>query len=72
MGTDPKPMDAACHRQPERPIGKTDSDTVILAVPYSLEVQRWMHRVGLYLSVVPVREGLNVSRQCIETPSKAL
>ena len=70
MRTDPEPMDTAGHRQSERPVGKANADAVVSAAPYSLEVQRRVCWVRLYLRIVPVREGLNVSGQCVETLPK--
>jgi hypothetical protein len=55
-------MDAVRYREPECSVVKPNSDAVILAVSNCLEVQRWVRRIGLELSVVPVREGLNVRR----------
>ena len=61
MRADSEPMDAARYRQPERPVIKANSDAVILAASYSLEMQRWVRRISFELKVVPTREGLNVS-----------
>ena len=60
MRANPEPMDAVWYREPECPVVEANSDAVILAVSNRLEVQRWVRRIGLDLSVVPVREGLNV------------
>ena len=60
MCTNPEPMDAVWYREAECPVVEANSDAVILAVSNCFEVQRWMRRIGLKLSVVPVCEGLNV------------
>ena len=39
MRADPEPMDATRYWQPERPVIKANSDAVILAVSYGLEMQ---------------------------------
>jgi len=65
-------MDAVCYREPERPVVKANPDAVKLAVSNRLEVQRWVRRIGLELSVVPACEGLNVRGQGVETLPKAL
>ncbi len=72
MRTNPEPMDAVWYREPECPVVKANSNAVIFAASNRLEVQRWVHRIGLDLSVVPVCEGLNVRGQRIETLPKAL
>jgi hypothetical protein len=53
-------MDAVWYREPECPVVEANADTVIFAVSNRLEVQRWVRRIGFYLSVVPVCEGLDV------------
>jgi len=53
-------MDAAWNRKPECSVVEANSDAAISAVSHCLEVQRWMRRISLDLSVVPVRESLNV------------
>jgi len=60
MRTNPEPMDAAWNREPECSVVEANSDAAILAVSHCLEVQRWMRRISFDLSVVPVRESLNV------------
>ena len=72
MRANPEPMDTVWHREPECPVVEANSDAVILAVSNCLEVQRWVRRIGLELSVVPACEGLNVRGQGVETLPKAL
>ena len=60
MRADPEPMDAASNRQPECPVVEADSDTVEAAVAYGLEMQGWVRRISLELSIVLVGEGLNL------------
>ena len=60
MRTNPEPMHTFWYRQPEYPVVTANPDAVKFAVSNCLEMQRWVRRVGLELSVVPVREGLNV------------
>ena len=61
MGADPEPMDATRDGQTECTVVQANSNTVEATVAYSLELQRWVRRIGFELSVAPVGEGLNVS-----------
>jgi len=54
-------MDAVWYRKPQCPVIKANSDAVIFTISDRLEMQRWVRRIGLDLSVIPVCEGLNVS-----------
>jgi hypothetical protein len=53
-------MNTVWYREPECPVVEANPDAVILAISNCFEVQRWVRRIGLKLSVVPVCEGLNV------------
>lgn len=69
---DPEPMDAAAYRQAECPVVQADSDAVKSAVTYCLEVQRWVRRICLDVSVVPMREGLNLGGQRLQALPETL
>ena len=52
-------MNAVWYRKPQCPVIEAKPDAVIFTISNRLEMQRWVGRIGLELSVIPVCEGLN-------------
>ena len=72
MRANPKPMDAARHRQPKSPVIQADSDTMEPTVTDGLEMQRWVVGIDLELREISVRNGLNFGRKRVKALPKTL
>ena len=72
MRANPEPVHTIWHRKAERSVVQTNSNTVKAAVADGLEVQRWMRRIDLQLSVASAGKGLNICGQRFEALPEAL
>jgi len=72
MCPNPKPMDAAGHRNAKCAVKETDSNAVKSTICNRLEMQGRMTWVDLDLREISVRHGLNFNGQRVEALPKPL